>query len=44
MEIFLEDGRQVMTTTIQTNIDADQISFAAVGEVKMNIVKYSLSV
>jgi len=43
IEIFLEDGRQVMTTTIQTELSATAISFAAVGDVKMNVVKYDLS-
>lgn len=42
IEIFLEDGRQVMTTTIQTDLDARAITFSAVGAVKMNVVKYEL--
>lgn len=43
IEIFLEDGRQVMSTTIQTDLDAKNITFSAVGEVRMNVVKYELN-
>jgi len=42
IEMFLEDGRQVMTTTIQTELDATGVSFAAVGKTTMSITKYSL--
>lgn len=42
IEVFLEDGRQVMTTTIYTEQDADAISFEAIGTVRMNVTKYSL--
>ena len=43
IEIFLEDGREVMTTTIYTDVEADQITFQALGNVKMNVTKYTLS-
>jgi len=42
VEIFLEDGRQVMSTTIPTDIDAKGICFNVVGKVKMNVSKYEL--
>lgn len=41
-EIFVNDGEQVMSATIQTAPEADGISFFADGEVKMDIVKYAL--
>ncbi len=42
VEIFVNDGEQVMSATIQTAPEADGISFFADGEVKMDIVKYAL--
>lgn len=42
IEIFLEDGRQVMTTTIQTDLEAKDITFSAVGQVKLKVEKYEL--
>ncbi len=42
VEVFIEDGRQVMTATIPTELDAQGISFAAIGKAKMNVVKYIL--
>lgn len=41
-EIFVNDGEQVMTITMYTDQAADQISFFADGNVKMDIVKYDL--
>lgn len=42
IEIFFDDGRQTMTTTIFTELDAQEITFEAIGSVKMNITKYDL--
>ena len=42
VEVFINDGEQVMSATIQTVPEADGISFFADGEVKMDIVKYAL--
>lgn len=42
VEIFINDGEQVMSATLQTVPEADGISFFADGEVKMDIVKYAL--
>lgn len=44
IEIFLEDGREVITTTIGTEQQANQITFQAFGNVKMNVTKYTLNV
>lgn len=41
-EIFANDGEQVMTVTIDTNQDAEEISFFADDFVKMNVIKYDL--
>ena len=42
VEIFVGDGEQVMSAVIQTPQEADGISFFADGEVKMDVVKYTL--
>ena len=42
VEVFVNDGEQVMTATMYTDLKADGISFFADGEVKMNVVKYDL--
>ena len=42
MEVFINDGEQVMTATILTDSDARGISFESDGRVLMDIVKYSL--
>lgn len=42
VEIFINDGEKVMTTTMYTDQSADGISFFADGKVKMDIVKYDL--
>lgn len=42
VEVFVNDGEQVMTATMYTDQAADGISFFADGSVKMNVVKYDL--
>lgn len=42
VEVFINDGEQVMTATILTDTDAQGISFNADGQVSMDITKYSL--
>ena len=42
IEIFINDGEQVMTATILTGADATGISFSADGGAIMDLVKYSL--
>lgn len=42
VEVFVNDGEQVLTATMYTEQAADGISFFADGAVKMNIVKYEL--
>ncbi len=42
VEIFVNDGEQVLTATMYTEQEADGISFFADGAVKMDIVKYEL--
>ncbi len=42
IEVFINDGEQVMTATILTDADAQGISFNADGQVAMDITKYSL--
>ncbi|NBJ92256.1 glycoside hydrolase family 32 protein [Parablautia muri] len=42
VEIFVNDGEQVMTATMYTEREADGISFCADGEVRMDVVKYDL--
>ncbi len=41
-EIFVNDGEQVLSATIYTDLTADGISFFADGSVCMDIVKYEL--
>ncbi|MDO4297798.1 MAG: glycoside hydrolase family 32 protein [Lachnospiraceae bacterium] len=41
-EIFVNDGEQVITATLYTDLDAQGISFFADGKVRMDIVKYDL--
>ena len=41
-EVFVNDGEQVMSATISTNLAAQGISFFADGEVLMDITKYDL--
>ena len=42
VEIFINDGEQVMTATILTDSAAKGISFEADGQVVMDITRYSL--
>jgi len=42
VEIFFDDGRQVMTTTIFTEQAAQEITFEAIGSLKLNVTKYDL--
>ena len=42
VEVFVNDGEQVMTATILTDSDAKGISFVTDGKVLMDITKYSL--
>lgn len=43
VEVFVNDGEQVMTATIDTPLDAEKISFFADGNVIVDVVKYDLS-
>lgn len=42
VEVFVNQGEQVLTTTLYTDRTADSITFFAEGKAKMNIVKYDL--
>ncbi len=42
MEVFINDGEQVMSAVLYTDLDADGISFLADGMVSMDLVKYDL--
>ena len=42
VEVFINDGEQVMTATFMTDMAAQGISFFADGQVEMDIVKYDL--
>lgn len=42
VEVFVNDGEQVLSATMYTNQEADRISFLADGTVNMDIVKYDL--
>lgn len=42
VEVFVNDGEQVMTATMYTDQDADGISFFADGNVNMDVIKYDL--
>ncbi len=42
VEVFINDGEQVMTATFDTELTADGISFFADGKVRMDVVKYDL--
>ena len=41
-EVFIEDGRKVMTATMYTIESADRITFHADGAVKIDVTKYEL--
>ena len=42
IEAFLNDGDQVMSAVIMTEQAAQGISFHAIGEVEIDVVKYEL--
>ncbi len=42
VEVFINDGEQVMSATIYTDLAADGISFFADGKIKMDVLKYDL--
>ncbi|MCQ2508769.1 MAG: GH32 C-terminal domain-containing protein, partial [Dorea sp.] len=42
MEVFINDGRQVMTATLYTDMSADQIYFTCDKDAILNITKYDL--
>ena len=42
VEVFINDGEQVMTATVMTDVSAKGISFFADGEVVMDVTKYEL--
>ena len=42
VEVFINDGEQVMTATFMTTPEAKTISFCVDGQVEMDIVKYDL--
>lgn len=42
VEVFVNDGEQVLTATMYTDQDADRISFFADGNVCVDVVKYDL--
>ena len=41
-EVFVNDGEQVMTATVMTDLLANGISFSTDGQVEMDITKYDL--
>ena len=43
VEVFINDGEQVMSATFYTDPAADGISFFADGKVRMDVVKYELN-
>ena len=42
VEAFLNDGEQVMSAVIMTDLSAQEIAFHAFGEVEIDVVKYDL--
>ena len=44
VEIFVNDGEQVMTSLIYTPVDASGISFASNGTTHLNVTKYDIEV
>ena len=42
MEIFVNDGEQVMTSLIYTLVDASEISFASNGKTYLDVTKYDI--
>ena len=44
VEIFVNDGEQVMTSLIYTPVDASGISFTCNGKAYLDITKYDIEV
>ena len=44
IELFVNDGEQVVTTAICTPIEADEIVFSCDGKAKVNVEKYEIVV
>ena len=42
MELFINNGQQVMSMVILTDVRAEGISFKAVGELLMDVTMYEL--
>ena len=42
VEVFVNDGEQVMSATMYTHQEADEISFFVDGSVCMDVIKYDL--
>ncbi|MDE7222910.1 MAG: GH32 C-terminal domain-containing protein, partial [Acetatifactor sp.] len=42
VEVFVNDGEQVLSAVLYTDQEADGISFIADGTVNMSVVKYEL--
>jgi beta-fructofuranosidase len=42
VEAFLNDGEQVVTGTVLTELSADRISFYVDGEAEIDVTKYDL--
>ena len=42
VEVFVNDGAQVITATYYTPLDADGIMFVSSGKVRMDVIKYDL--
>lgn len=43
-EVFVNNGEKVMSLTIETDLDAEEIRFSAIGKLKINVKKYNLEV
>ena len=43
VEVFVNDGEQVLSATMYTDQDADRVSFFADGTAKIDVVKYDLA-
>ena len=42
VEVFVNDGEQVLSATMYTDQEADRVSFFADGTVNMDVVRYEL--
>ena len=43
-EIFINDGEQAITTTLETPLEAKDITFSSTGSAILNIIKYDLDI